>query len=205
MTVPLVSFSHDKNDVQGTWLSVVKEGKLAKQYMSHTFSGDSELLVQTKEDIKDVRKWKYIDGKYEVDFKMGKYSHKASYKLTSRDTLVQLYKSGKVRNNYVRLGSTLEKSREKTSVFERSRESKKFLANYIDHTSLEVGKTYKTSRRTPLMKGYTLNGMLSMPVSSIFRVLGKRKIKGNVWYQVEYKRRKGFLNSIALIGQSLKP
>lgn len=88
----------------------------------------------------------------------------------------------------------------------------------LDAQRLAVGSSYIVSRATPLMPSDNFDGaiaagmiILEIPPSGAFKILATKKRGPTPWYRVaaaDDQRQslgQGWINSIALIGQDLKP
>lgn len=91
-------------------------------------------------------------------------------------------------------------------------------ADYVDPHDLKVGSAYVVSRQTPVMPAVepadpmaALGKMKQIPVGGAFKVYASQMKNGKPWYKVRAigpdKKQigSGFINSTALLGQSLTP
>jgi hypothetical protein len=213
--VMLISSSF-ANEVVGQWRSIITNPKypnsIAKRYMRHSFFDDGRVVVEKSGTETKEGKWKQ-----EGDLIIVKSSYSTSkftetFKIEGDEIINTRFQSivgGKPladynpKNRYVRQGSDKEKTYNVVDILEMSKSA----MDFIDPNTLEIGKTYKVSKKTPLMPSYEvvkIEKMNYIAKGSKFKITGKQKARSNIWYQVENGRQKGWINSIALFGQKLK-
>lgn len=213
----------NRNDIVGQWRNVITnpayKNTVSKRYMRHTFFEDGLLVVENKENSNSNKKWEFKDGIFIVSssYKSSKFIE--HYQLNSLDELLKIkFKSiidGKPladynpKIKYIRQGSSTEKSMKTKDIFKSSRNA----MDFIDPTTLEVGKKYILSKKTPIMSHYkTSESDLLTDLSKIIyaqkgqsiSIEKREKIENTVWYQVKLGNFHGWVNSIALFGQNIK-
>jgi len=93
-------------------------------------------------------------------------------------------------------------------------ESQTVEAVYIDPNYLEIGLTYTLSRETPIMPLPTPDTVeeINLAIEKIkyaeageqITVINRFEQDNTIWYQVKTGTNKGWINSLALVGQSLE-
>ena len=88
-------------------------------------------------------------------------------------------------------------------------------SKYENYLSLKKGKTYSISKKTPLMPEFesslkSIENVIDLTSKSQIKIYSIRKKNNTIWYEVKVKNiengkiNKGWINSIALIGQELQ-
>jgi len=88
-------------------------------------------------------------------------------------------------------------------------------SKYENYLSLKKGETYSISKKTPLMPEFepslkSIENVINLTPESQIKIYSIRKKNNTIWYKVNAKNmksgkmNKGWINSIALIGQELR-
>ena len=88
--------------------------------------------------------------------------------------------------------------------------SSALFAQYIDPYELEIGSSYRLSKKTPLMPEYkpanpmqAISKIKYLQAGNVITIVSIKK-SGTPWYYVKQKNQRGWVNCIALLGQSLE-
>jgi len=206
-----------KDDIVGQWRNVVKnpshKNTVSKRYMRHTFFADGTLVVENKEKSQKQKHWELKDGIIIVNssYKTSKFIE--HYKLINHNELMKIrFKSiikgepladYNPKERYIRQDSETEKKMKKWDIFQSASKA----MDFIDPSSLNVGSKYTLSKKTPIMPHFTLSDLSDVIYANkgqTITILERKKVNYTLWYKVEFGEKKGWLNSIALLGQQLK-
>lgn len=216
--------SDEANKILGSWQTVITNptypNSIARRYMRHTFKNDGTVIIENEESSSYKRQWKHKNGVFFVTWRYNDIRFTESYRFLSADELHKFYftreVAGKKYENkkddlWLREGSTLAKKRRIVNLFSYTKKAKSF----VDPNNLELYKTYVLSKKTPLMPHddpsdpmAALMKIKYLRPNSKIRILLRRETKHKLWYKVRAKIGnevlEGWINSTALIGQSLK-
>jgi hypothetical protein len=209
----------NKENVIGQWRNVVKnpshKNTVSKRYMRHTFFEDGKLIIEDKKDSQSKKKWKIVNNEIVVRSSYKKSKFIEHYNINDSNTLIKTkFKSivdGKPMANYdpkekyVKQGSNTESEMKILDIFKSVNKA----LDFIDPNTLEVGKKYKLSKKTPIMAHYTptnLSTVFYLKKGNSIKILKQKLNRTVVWYQVEYGKKgsTAWVNSVALFGQELK-
>ena len=80
----------------------------------------------------------------------------------------------------------------------------------VAHDELETGHSYSISRQTPLMPELNpkdvfkaIDATIVLPARSIVEIVGRATRGNSIWYEVASICERGWINSTALIGQTV--
>ncbi|MDG1286334.1 MAG: SH3-like domain-containing protein [Rickettsiales bacterium] len=213
---------HGADAVIGQWRSRLENPKhpnaVAKRYMRHSFFMDGTVKIENEETANKQGKWHIENGQIiiETSYKTSRFLE--TYKLQNEDTLMRIYFRRFIDNKldnehaqddkFIRQGSQQELAMGKVDIFQFSRSAQ----NFIDPNTLEVGKTYRLSQKTPIVPSYdpvspeqAIKQIWYAKKNSQIKIIKRHKERNVMWYQVSViGKKRGWVNSIALFGQDLK-
>jgi len=206
-----------RDDIIGQWRNVVTnpahKNTVSKRYMRHTFFDNGILEIEEKKDIQKRKEWGFKDGIFIVNSRYKSSKFIEYFKLVNFDELIKIkFRSivdGKIladynpKDRYLRLGSVAEKGMKKLDVFK----SVNNLMDFVDPSTLKVGSKYTISKKTPIMPHYNLSNFEKVKYAQkgqAITIIKRKKIGNYTWYQVKSGDSNGWVNSIALFGQTLR-
>ncbi|PIT96962.1 hypothetical protein COT82_00310 [Candidatus Campbellbacteria bacterium CG10_big_fil_rev_8_21_14_0_10_35_52] len=215
-------FMPTAQDIIGAWYIISSnpdpkyKNKVITDYTKFTFYPNGK--VDRRSFISDEYKidtGKYIfsenDNTFPITFSSNDIEKSDSFwKLTEND-LAQSYYKDKKDSLYVKENSIEWNEREKTTV------TTNIPTAFIDSNNLEIGKIYELSKKTPLMPELSpvdpiaaLSDMKELGAGSTVKIISSVQKNNTPWYNVSFinystgQTEYGWINSTALIGQSLK-
>ncbi|MFX0194571.1 MAG: hypothetical protein ACFFCW_00490 [Candidatus Hodarchaeota archaeon] len=92
----------------------------------------------------------------------------------------------------------------------RKEQSQQYQKIPADSQNLQIGMFYQISKDTPLMPEFepidplvAIKKIRTVPANSIIKIISKREKRTTPWYYIQFGQQKGWINSIALIGQNI--
>ncbi|MFQ5752276.1 MAG: hypothetical protein ACE5HI_09790 [bacterium] len=208
--------------IQGQWFVVATNpafaGKIITDYISYEFGLDGSVAKTTRSSGK-------------VQIEKGTYSWNpeakvVEVKINLGQAGIQLWTwrqeaLGKARIVYWKnLTHGHEHSEDdlyvKKGTDEWNRRGKKALSpetsnRFIDPFDLESGVRYRLSKETPLMPEFdpqdpmrALQTAKKIPTGGVVTILSRKQKAASPWYHVRYGTHQGWINSVALVGQTLE-
>jgi hypothetical protein len=215
-------FKITKESMVGNWHTLVTQNKNPEYYNKILLTGNDYIsfypngVIEERKDLAnsiDVRTGKYsIDtSNNEITIKYNQLHHK--WKQLSPGKAVEFYWINtemdfekNLNNYYIKRGS---KEWDKYAKRRIDMDKIRDIVNSVDALELEKGYKYKISKKTPLMSSYSYSGSIDptyLNAGTNIEILSRTEIEGTIWYKayVPTSNKTGWINSIALFGQSIK-
>ncbi|MCK4539749.1 hypothetical protein KAU09_01180 [Candidatus Parcubacteria bacterium] len=207
-------------DIIGTWYIVSSnpkyKNKIITDYTKFTFylNGKLDRNQFTSDKYKiDAGKYAFLEDDKTFPITFGTDDIKKSnlfWKL-DEEGLAQSYYKSKKDSVYIKEGSKEWDKREKITI------TTELPISFINPNDLQIGKTYELSKKTPLMPEVNpvdsiaaLGDMRELSAGSAIKIISIAQKNNTPWYNVGFINYStgnldyGWINSIALYGQSLK-
>lgn len=209
-------------DIIGTWYIVSSnpspkyKNKIITDYTKFTFYSNDKLDRRSfifNEYETDAGRYAFLedDKTFSITFSTDDVEKSDLFWKLDEEGLAQLYYKNKKDSVYIKEGSREWDKREKITVTTESPTS------FIDPNDLQIGKMYELSNKTPLMPELNpadpiaaLGNMRELSAGSAIKIISTAQKNNTPWYNVSFINYStgnldyGWINSIALYGQSLK-
>lgn len=203
-------------DIIGTWYIVSYKNEIITDYTKFTFYLNGKLDRRSfmfDEYETDVGKYVFLEDNktFPITFSADDVKKSDLFWKLNEGGLAQSYYENKKNSVYIKEGSKEWDKREKITVTTNLPTS--FIAPY----DLRIGKTYELSKETPLMPELNpvdpvvaLGKMRKLSAGSAIKIISIAQKNNTPWYNVSFINYStenfdyGWINSIALYGQSLK-
>ena len=220
--VSSTSFVPTPDAIQGQWFVVATNpafaGKIITDYISYEFCTDGSVTKTTRsrervQIEKGTYSWKRETKVVEVKFDLGRAGVQlwtwrqealGRARIIYWKNLTHAHERKKD-ELYVKKGSDEWNRREKKAL------SPVISSTFIDPFDLEIGARYRLSRETPLMPEFepkdpirALQAIKKIPPGGTVMVISRKQKAISPWYYVRYGSHEGWINSVALVGQSLE-
>ena len=203
-------------DIIGAWYIVSYKNEIIIDYTKFTFYSNGKLDRRSFVfDEYETVAGKYIfledDKTFSITFSTDDAEKSDIFWELSEEGIAQSYYKDKKDSAYIKEGSQEWDKREKITV------TTELPTSFIDPNDLQIGKTYELSNKTPLMPELnptdpiaTLGNMRELSAGSSIKIISVAQKNNTPWYNVGFVNYStgnldyGWINSIALYGQSLK-
>ncbi|MCK5060954.1 hypothetical protein KAR28_00220 [Candidatus Parcubacteria bacterium] len=203
-------------DIVGNWYIVSYKDEIIIDYTKFTFYSNGKLDRRSFVfDEYETVAGKYIfledDKIFSITFSTDDAEKSDIFWELSEEGIAQSYYKDKKDSAYIKEGSQEWGKREKITV------TTDLPTSFIDPSDLQIGKTYELSKETPLMPELNptdpivaLGKMKKLSAGSAIKIISIAQKNNTSWYNVSFVNHStgnidyGWVNSTALIGQSLK-
>lgn len=211
-----------KKWIEGEWFIVATNpafaGKIITDYISFEFNSDGSVTKTIRSDgnvrtEKGTYKWNPEKKEIDSKFDLGEAGVQVlSWRQNSRGkATIVFWKNltyGHERSEdevYVKKGTDEWDCREKKALNPETPHQ------FVDPYQLIIGTRYRLSKETPLMPEFepsdpmrAIQNIKKIPAGRVVTILSKKEKGASPWYCVKYETDEGWVNSVALLGQSLE-